>query len=66
MLVLARKQDQWIDIILPDGTEISLGALRVRGSQVRLAVDAPPEVAIIRREIRHIPDPKNGNRKLQM
>ncbi|MBM3675967.1 MAG: carbon storage regulator [Actinobacteria bacterium] len=35
----------------PDGTRIVVEVADVRGRQVRLAVTAPPEVAVTRREV---------------
>ena len=46
-LVLSRKQRQSIAI----GPEIVVYVSQIRGNQVRLAIDAPPAVRIVRTEI---------------
>ena len=48
MLVLSRKQDQKVTF---PGLGITVQILRVKGSSVRLGVDAPMEVRIIRDEL---------------
>ena len=47
MLVLSRKRGERIVI----GPNIELTVVDIRGSRVRLAVDAPPDVSIHREEI---------------
>jgi carbon storage regulator len=47
MLVLTRKTGQRIQL----GANISLTVVRVRGGQVRVAIEAPKEIAIYRGEI---------------
>ena len=47
MLILTRKSGEVIRI----GDDIVLRVLEVRGSQVRLGVDAPPTVRIYREEV---------------
>ena len=47
MLVLSRKVDQCVDI----GDEIQIRVLEVRGSRVKLAIDAPRSVSIRRSEL---------------
>lgn len=49
MLVLARKLHQSIII----GDTIRITVLEVRDGQVRLGIDAPPEVSVLREEIVH-------------
>ncbi|MGB0600520.1 MAG: carbon storage regulator [Rubripirellula sp.] len=44
MLVLTRKPDQRIEI----GNDIVLTVVRVRGDRVRIGIEAPPEIRIIR------------------
>ncbi len=56
MLVLARKLGEKVVI----GGNITLTVVEVRGNQVRLAFDAPPQVRILRDELagkqdRHVP-----------
>jgi carbon storage regulator CsrA len=47
MLVLSRKADE---SILIDG-RIKIRILKIKGNQVRIGIDAPKEVAIIRSEL---------------
>lgn len=47
MLVLSRKEDQ---VIVIDG-RIRVRVVEIRGSQVRLGIEAPQEVTIFRAEI---------------
>jgi carbon storage regulator len=47
MLVLTRKLGEVIRI----GTGVTVRVLEVKGNQVRLGLDAPPEVKIFREEI---------------
>ena len=48
MLVLSRKTSESIHI----GDDIVIKVIRISGSTVRVAVDAPPEVVIHRGEVR--------------
>jgi carbon storage regulator len=47
MLILTRKVGEVIRI----GDAVTIRVLEVRGSQVRLGVDAPPDVRIFREEV---------------
>jgi carbon storage regulator len=47
MLILTRKLGEVIRV----GDDITVRVLEVRGNQVRLGVDAPPDVRIYREEI---------------
>ena len=51
MLVVTRKPRQWITI----GDNIRVFVIEVSGQQVRLGIEAPPEVVILRNEIEHRP-----------
>jgi len=52
MLVLSRKLSQQIMI----GTEISITVIKIEGNQVRLGIQAPSDVTILRAELEVIPD----------
>ena len=47
MLVLTRRPGQSVQI----GTEVRIVVLSAGGGQVRLGIDAPPEVAVHREEV---------------
>lgn len=47
MLVLSRKPDQTIQI----GDNIKITIVQVKGNQVRVAIDAPKDVQILRGEL---------------
>jgi carbon storage regulator len=47
MLVLSRKLDE---VIIIDG-DIRVRVVDIRGSSVRLGIEAPPEVDVIREEL---------------
>ncbi len=52
MLVLSRKSSQQIMI----GSEISITVVKIEGNQVRLGIQAPPPVTILRAELDVFPD----------
>jgi len=47
MLVLSRKQGEIIDI----GDDVSIVIVRVKGTVVRIGIEAPGDVSIVRREL---------------
>ena len=53
MLVLSRKESEKIKL----GSDIVLTIVRVSGDRVRLGIEAPPEMLILREEL----DPANNN-----
>lgn len=44
MLILTRHEGEWISI----GDDIRLQIVRIKGDQVRLGIEAPADVAILR------------------
>ncbi|MGI9429776.1 MAG: carbon storage regulator CsrA [Bythopirellula sp.] len=70
MLVLSRKTNETINI----GDDITVTVLSVRGGKVRLGLDAPQEVPIMRSELQEpvyseehelwAEDPKESHRQL--
>ena len=48
MLVLSRKLDESIKI----GNDIKITILRVKGNTIRIGIDAPSDVRVIRSELR--------------
>ncbi len=64
MLVLSRQRDERIMI----GDDIEILVVDVRGDKVRLGINAPPQVAVHRKEVyeaikRNNLTDANGNRK---
>jgi len=60
MLVLTRKIGEMIRI----GDEVTVQVLAVRGGQVRLGLDAPPDVRIFREEIFRVIEEHNARARL--
>ena len=56
MLVLTRRNGESILI----GDEITLHVLQVRGNQVRIGIDAPDDVLILREEIYEPPEDEDA------
>jgi len=55
MLVLSRKQDQEIVI----GDNIRITVLKTRGNVVRLGIEAPRDIKVVRGELESTPEPKD-------
>lgn len=51
MLVLTRKQFEGLIITMPDGTEMKIVVVEVKNNKVRLGIDAPKEVNVLRDEL---------------
>lgn len=51
MLVLTRKQDEAILVILPDGNLIELRIARIENDRIKLGIDAPQNIRIFRKEV---------------
>jgi carbon storage regulator len=51
MLAITRRSSQPILIELPTGEQITVGIARVRGEQVRVAIDAPKHLPVVREEL---------------
>jgi carbon storage regulator len=51
MLVLSRKLNEKLIIVLPDGTRIALQVVRATAGKARIGIDAPPDVKVFREEL---------------
>ena len=51
MLVLTRKTDEAIIIELPNGQQVDIIVSEVKGNQVRIGIDAPRNVIVLREEL---------------
>ena len=51
MLVITRRPGESVLIELPTGEQITVGIARVRGEQVRVAIDAPKHLPVVREEL---------------
>ncbi len=51
MLVLSRKRQQVVVIELPDDRKVTLVVIDIRGDKVRLGIDAPLDINVVRQEL---------------
>ena len=51
MLVLTRKVNRPVYLLLPDGSRVAVQVVKIRGDAVRLGIDAPDAVKILRGEL---------------
>ncbi len=51
MLVLSRKVNECVVLTLPDGREIRVGPVRIGPNQMRLGIEAPLDISILRDEL---------------
>ena len=59
MLVLSRKVGETVIITAPDGTQIVLMMVEVRGDKCRIGIEAPTSYTIHREEVQNAID-SNG------
>jgi len=62
MLVLSRQRDEDVIITTPEGREIVVTVVEVRGEKVRLGLVADKEVAIHRREVKEAIERENARK----
>jgi carbon storage regulator len=55
MLVLTRKETEEIVIKLESGETITISIERISGERVKIGIDAPKHIPVIRRELLNIP-----------
>lgn len=51
MLVITRKQNEALVLLLPNGQEIDVVVTEVKGRQVRLGFELPEDVELVREEL---------------
>lgn len=51
-LCLSRKKDEALWFVTPDGTEFRASVVRVSRGAVRLRIEAPDSVKVVREELR--------------
>ena len=65
MLVLSRFRSEEIVIVLPDGREVRVMVVEIRGDKVRLGITADADVPVHRREILDQIKANGGKRREQ-
>ena len=66
MLVLSRKPGQKILIDLNDGRLITVTVVRIGPNSVRIGIDAPGDMKIIREELGLLPDDGSGSLEIEI
>jgi carbon storage regulator len=51
MLVITRRPGESVLIELPTGEQITVAIARIRGEQVRVTIDAPKHLPVVREEL---------------
>lgn len=51
MLMLTRKENQSIFLFLPNGESIEVKIAKCEGNQVRVGIEAPQDIEILREEL---------------
>lgn len=64
MLALSRQRDESIIICLPDGTEVEVCVVDIRGDKVRLGFNARKDIKIYRKEV--LDAIRGGNRNAKV
>lgn len=64
MLVLTRKQNESIIVIFNDGRLIELRISKIENDRVKLALDAPKDIRIFRKEIYDVIAQSNASAQL--
>jgi carbon storage regulator len=54
VLVLSRKRGQWLVITLADGREVRVQVVDIKGKQIRIGIEAPKDVPVLRGELRRV------------
>lgn len=62
-LIITRRPGEAIVAIAPDGSRRRLYVISIEGNVVRLAIDAPPEILIIREELLPEGDRRRAERR---
>lgn len=51
MLIVTRREGETLVIELPTGEKIAVTVLEVKGNQVKIGMNAPDDMAIVREEL---------------
>jgi len=51
MLVISRYRNEQVILTMPDGQQIVIMVVDVRGDRIRLGIQAPQNVSVLRKEI---------------
>ena len=57
MLVLTRKENESIEITLPDSQQLTIMVTEVERGRARIGIEAPTEIKILRSELVQLPTP---------
>ncbi len=58
MLILSRRTFESLVLEMPDGTKAKIVVAEIRGGSVRLGIDAPKEIVVVREELHLKPKPQ--------
>ena len=61
MLVLSRKKNESVVITMPDGQQVMVVTVEIRGDKVRLGFDADPSIKIHRFEVQRAIESKGSD-----
>lgn len=60
MLVLSRRENEWVTVFLPDGRTMRVGVVSMRDTNVRIGFDAPEDIKFERDNAKHKPSNEAG------
>ncbi len=51
MLVVSRKKNESVIVVLPDGRTVAITVCRIKRESVRIGIEAPIDVTVVRSEL---------------